>query len=213
MGSSNSKKEQPKDLYFTETAVSRISTQYQTERKIVETEDVFVPNLSQESTSTDNFSTFMLSTQNSNKDSIQGMLQIWRSVNDEFDSDGMDSDDSYDSELDEPKRSIRIKQPAVRFPKQNLNSSLRPGSNWLWAFVLVNDSLWKFLNCINSFAQELFSEQKFLSSSEVSAQNYFSSTTEQLSEHRGRPLPATKPIRRQAIRSQWATATIAIYYQ
>ena len=76
MGSSNSKKEQPKDLYFTETAVSRISTQYQTERKIVETEDVFVPNLSQESTSTDNFSTFMLSTQNSNKDSIQGMLQI-----------------------------------------------------------------------------------------------------------------------------------------
>ena len=38
----------------------------------------------------------------------------------------MDSDDSYDSELDEPKRSIRIKQPAVRFPKQNLNSFQRP---------------------------------------------------------------------------------------
>ena len=56
------------------------------------------------------------------------------------------------------------------------------------AFGLVNGSLWKFLSCIHSFAQKLFSEQKFLSSSEVSAQNYFSSTTEQLSEHRGRPL-------------------------
>ena len=138
MGSSNSKKDQPKDLCFAETAVSRISTQYQTERKIVATEDIFVQNLSQESTSTDNFSTFIPSTQNSVEDSIQPMLQIRRSVNDEFDSDGMDSDDSYDWESDEPKQNIRVKQPALRFPKQNLNSSQRPNPQGVKRFDLLS---------------------------------------------------------------------------
>ena len=38
----------------------------------------------------------------------------------------MDSDDSYDWESDEPKQNLRVNQPALRFPKQNLNSSQRP---------------------------------------------------------------------------------------
>ena len=138
MGSSNSKKDQSDDLYFAETAVSRISTQYQTERKVVEIEDIFVQNLSQESTSTDNFSTFIPSTQDSIEDSIQRMLQIRRSVNDESDIDGMDSDDSYDSESDEPKQNIRVKQPALRFPKQNLNSSQRPNPQGVKRFDLLS---------------------------------------------------------------------------
>jgi len=127
MGSSNSKKDRTEDFYFAETAVSRISTQYQTERKISETKDVFVQNLSQESTPTDNFSTFIPSTKESIKESIKCMHQNRRPANDEFDSDGMDSDDSYDWESDEPKQKIRAKQSTLRTSKasQNLNSFQR----------------------------------------------------------------------------------------
>ena len=111
MGSSNSKKDQSDDLYFAETAVSRISTQYQTERKKVETEDVFVHNMSQESMSKkpENFSTFIPSTQDSNKKEdehaeetghekrqrLQQLIQTMKE-NNKINSDGMDSDDSSD---------------------------------------------------------------------------------------------------------------------
>ena len=138
MGSSNSKKDQTEDFYFAETVVSRISTQYQTERKIGETKDVFVQNLSQESTPTDNFSTFIPSTKESIKESIKRMHQNRRPANDELDSDGMDSDDSYDWESDEPKQNISLeklsKKSTLRTStasnvliKKKLNSSIAVG--------------------------------------------------------------------------------------
>ena len=73
MGSSNSKKEQIQDFDFEGIIVSKISTQYQTERKNNETNGVFVQNLPQDSkiNKTDNFSTFIPPTQDSNNETDQ----------------------------------------------------------------------------------------------------------------------------------------------
>ena len=130
MGSSNSKKEQTQDLYFEEIIISKISTQYQTERKNNETNDVFVQNLPQDSKikKTEKFSTFIPPTQDSNnathpREKLISMLKNLPAVeHDEFDSDGMDSDwDDWESDV--PECDIRI-----RIPTQNHKTFQQPNS-------------------------------------------------------------------------------------
>ena len=130
MGSSNSKKEQTQDFDFEEIIISKISTQYQTERKNNETNDIFVQNLSQDSKikTTEKFSTFIPPTQDSNnethpREKLISMLKNLPAVeHDEFDSDGMDSDwDDWESDVSEYDDRIRI-------PTKNLNTFQQPNS-------------------------------------------------------------------------------------